>query len=648
MLAWLNRRVGKMRLAAATTGTMPQLFEGKAAVPVSMPLVSCAADSDLANRKRRGLRKEGQHNQPAAISTPTIRVPELPEVRETEPVPHPISNSNKRFVGYLAKESFLSNTCGPDINDAENAISQEPYPPTLSSALTLVPELLLNAFVDSYFYNFFPLVPVVDRSDVIAPHESPLLVQSLCMLGSHYRYPRLPFIPTAETFYNKVKTLLNCKYEKDTLTTLKALSLIGCRSAESPTIVSLDGPWHWLGVATRYALNMGFHRESTYQGQPAAGMSRRIWWHLFVSFCPSISIIRTGWANNFQNQDKLQSLCYGRPPAIRLHDVDVRLPTLQDFSVSHPDNEVFIQRTKMCIILGKISDAQYGRHQRSICEEATHIGEYLKQWIDELPQDLQLYSVDDPQTRAPYRRAVSELHIMYFTCVILFYRLIESPHLGLTSLKVSTVAASCALQLMKEIYYRNEVICLLPINNWYCMVTSVPLIHAIPKFPEHAALYKGDLEILRLVLHEMTHTSPSTQLIINNIDRIERSVLATPSNELNSRSSLELTNGTSPESRDITLWTRFRPIEPRLLFPFPSSMSPNMHLLETLDQISTEVDACPAETMESLYGEEQRVREEAEYSAFALNFDFGDVQVDDILLAVSDADIPQFDQTLMS
>ncbi|KAJ5457886.1 hypothetical protein N7475_009274 [Penicillium sp. IBT 31633x] len=587
----------KMRLAAATTGTMPQLFEGKAAVPVKNA-EDCVKKDNTTN------------------------------LRQSRPPPYAY-RSCRRFVGYLAKESFLSNTCGPDINDAENAISQEPYPPTLSSALTLVPELLLNAFVDSYFYNFFPLVPVVDRSDVIAPHESPLLVQSLCMLGSHYRYPRLPFIPTAETFYNKVKTLLNCKYEKDTLTTLKALSLIGCRSAESPTIVSLDGPWHWLGVATRYALNMGFHRESTYQGQPAAGMSRRIWWHLF-------------------NQDKLQSLCYGRPPAIRLHDVDVRLPTLQDFSVSHPDNEVFIQRTKMCIILGKISDAQYGRHQRSICEEATHIGEYLKQWIDELPQDLQLYSVDDPQTRAPYRRAVSELHIMYFTCVILFYRLIESPHLGLTSLKVSTVAASCALQLMKEIYYRNEVICLLPINNWYCMVTSVPLIHAIPKFPEHAALYKGDLEILRLVLHEMTHTSPSTQLIINNIDRIERSVLATPSNELNSRSSLELTNGTSPESRDITLWTRFRPIEPRLLFPFPSSMSPNMHLLETLDQISTEVDACPAETMESLYGEEQRVREEAEYSAFALNFDFGDVQVDDILLAVSDADIPQFDQTLMS
>ncbi|KAJ5355636.1 hypothetical protein N7517_010245 [Penicillium concentricum] len=575
-------------------------------------------------QKRRGLRKEGQ--QSAANSTPVLRVPaELPTVSESEAVQHQTESPDK-FVGYLAKESFLSNTCDQDINEVEAAISQEPDPLTLNSALTLAPEPMFNAFIDAYFINFFPLVPVVDRSDIMVPCDSPLLIQCLCMLGSHYRYPRLSFVPTAESFYSKAKTLVNNNYEKDSLTTLKGLSLIACRSADSPTNVSLDSPWHWLGVATRFAFNMGLHREMTYQGKPAAGMSRRIWWNLF-------------------NQDKLQSLCYGRPPAIRLHEIDVSLPTLQDFSVPHPDNEAFLQRTKICIILGKISDAQYGRHQPSIREETTNIDEYLKQWVDELPQDLRLYE-SDAQTRAPYRRAASELHIMYFTCIILSYRLTESARLGSVSLKVSIVAASCMLQLFKEIYYRNEIAFLLSINNWYCMVASVPLIHAILEFPEDAALYREELNMLRLVLHEMTHTSPSTKFIINNIDRVQRSVLATPSEELNSRPSLALTNAAFPETRDAIFWTRFRPVESWLLFPFPSSISPSMYLLQSVAQISKET-ACVEVAVDSLPGEEQRAGEEADYTDFPFNFDFGNVQMDDFLLAASDVDIPAFEQSLL-
>ncbi|KAJ5951660.1 uncharacterized protein N7479_010073 [Penicillium vulpinum] len=578
-------------------------------------------------RKRRGLRKEGQHRQPAN-STPVLRVPvpELPEVSEADVVQHQTDSPDK-FLGYLAKESFLSNTCHPDINEAEAVVSPQPNPPTLDSALTLAPEPILNAFFDVYFTNFFPLVPVVDRLDVMTHRDSPLLIQCLCMLGSHYRYPRLASIPTAESFYGKVKTLVNKNYEKDSLTTLKALSLIACRSAESPTNVSLDSPWHWLGVATRFAFNMGLHREMTYQGRPAAGMSRRIWWNLF-------------------NQDKLQSLCYGRPPAIRLHEIDVNLPTLQDFSVPHADNEAFLQRTKICIILGKISDAQYGRHQRSILEETTNIDEYLKQWIDELPQGLRLYEFDG-QTRAPYRRAASELHIMYFTCIILSYRLTESARLGSVSLKVSIVAASCMLQLFKEIYYRSEIAFLLPINNWYCMVASVPLIHAILAFPEDAAMYREEFDILRLVLVEMTHTSPSTKLVINNIDRVQRSILATPSEELNSRASLGLINAAFSESRDAILWTRFRPVESRLLFPFPSSMSPCMHLLQSVAQITKDAAACADLPMDSLPGEEQRAGEEPDHMEFPFNFDFGNVQMDDFLLALSDVEIPQFEQNIL-
>jgi hypothetical protein len=323
----------------------------------------------------------------------------------------------------------------------------------------------------------------------------------------------------------------------------------------------------------------------------------------------------------------------------------VELPTLQDFSIPHPDNEVFLQRTKICIILGKLSDAQHGRYQSSILEEATHIGKYLKKWINELPQHLQLYTPDLPPTRSPYRRAASELHIMYFTCIILFYRLIESPHLGLTSLKVSLVAASSTLQLLKEIYYRNEIPHLLPINNWYCMVAGVPLIHAMVKLPENATLHQEDLDMLRLILHEMTHTSPSTQLIINNIDRLHRSVLSTPDDELISRPSLGSNNLASSETRDPIFWAQFRPVEPLQLFPFPPEMSPRMNLLQSVAQTFNSSDVIPVES-ESLRGEEQGTREGT--PQFSFNFDFGNIQVDEFLFEVPEADILPFGPSVLS
>jgi hypothetical protein len=199
------------------------------------------------------------------------------------PIPSP-AKPRHQFLGYLAQGSFLSNTCGPEADGVEPVVPTpaERALPVGESALALPATPLLDAFVDAYFVNLFPLLPVVDRSDVSGDDRSILLLQCLSLLGSHFRYRRPPSIPSPGSLYAKVKSLLDQNYERDPLTTLKALCLIACRSAESPTVVSLDSPWHWLGVDTRYALSMGLHREATYQGRPSAGISRRIWWHLFV------------------------------------------------------------------------------------------------------------------------------------------------------------------------------------------------------------------------------------------------------------------------------------------------------------------------------------------------------------------------------
>lgn len=324
--------------------------------------------------------------------------------------------------------------------------------------------------------------------------------------------------------------------------------------------------------------------------------------------------------------------------------MDVKTPTLNDFSQAHPDNEIFLQRVKLCIVLGKVSDAQYGRQQQSMLEDATNIGEYLKQWIEELPDDLRLYRRDRNDDRAPYRRAVSELHIMYFTGIILFYRLVENRQLGLTPLKISVVAASCIVRLLMEIYYRNEVALLLPINNWYATVASVPLISAQAKLPEEVDLRREELKMLRLVLREMVTTSPSTVLILSNIDRIERCVLGTsgPVDLLPHRSLGGVHVQTGSSNLDNLPWAQFTPIDPLTLFPFPSGLSSSMHLIHPTS-VARESQNHPLGPGGISGADEMTGEQGQEEQYFALNFDFSNVQLDGFPLAFADADISSFD-----
>ncbi|KAL3449668.1 hypothetical protein BJX65DRAFT_305692 [Aspergillus insuetus] len=604
------------------------------------PCTNCNKTGQTCQR-RRGLRKEGKprrYSSPAAQSPvvqPQLESPDNRDTNANTTIPSPTKPRNQ-FLGYLAEGSFLSNTCGPEADGVE------PVVPALAerallvgeSALALPASPLLDAFIDAYFVNLFPLLPVVDRSDVTGDDRSILLLQCLSLLGSHFRYRRPPSISSPGCLYAKVKSLLDQNYERDPLTTLKALCLIACRSAESPTVVSLDSPWHWLGVATRYALSMGLHREATYHTEGG----------------PRLESVGGSGGISLYNQDKLQSLCYGRPPAVRLYEIDVEPPTLRDFSIASPDNEVFLQRTKLCILLGKVSDAQYGRHQRSLLEEATNIGQYLKQWIEELPADLRLYPHTDPSVRSPYRRAVSELHVMYFTGIILFYRLVESPQDTFTSLKVSVVAASCIVHLLMEIYYRDEVPLLLPINNWYATVASVPLISAQAKLPEDGAIRREELEMLRLVLREMLPTSPSTQLIMNNIDRMERLVLGAPGEPGPTHPRQPppaVERPATPSSPDGLSWTQFRPLDPSLLFPFDASLFQVLHCLKDLSNEVANYAAPPGSMNMSADGEGATILG-LEEQHFSFNFDFADVQLDEYSMAFGDADMASFDQVLLA
>lgn len=146
---------------------------------------------------------------------------------------------------------------------------------------------LRRALIDAYFEHVFHNYPIVTRDDVSTPHASLLLQQAVCLAGSLVMR-QADNLQLAYSLYEKVKSLIYLNYEPDKLATLKAMCLLSCWSVKPPDKISLDGPWYWTGVASRLAIQMGLHRESTYTGKPASGQLRAIFWNLHVCLPPPL------------------------------------------------------------------------------------------------------------------------------------------------------------------------------------------------------------------------------------------------------------------------------------------------------------------------------------------------------------------------
>jgi len=185
---------------------------------------------------------------------------------------------------------MLQNHSTLQVEDETGVETAEFYAKTLLStdAVALPSQMLIAALTDAYFEHIHLHQPIVDRADFERFH-SPLLVHSVCMLASAYGHRRggISQLSAAKKYYLKAKLLLATEHERNKLVVLKALCLMTCRSMTEPTVVCLDSLWHWLGVASRFAIHMGLHKEATYSANQDGGTRRRMWWHLFVRTSPN-------------------------------------------------------------------------------------------------------------------------------------------------------------------------------------------------------------------------------------------------------------------------------------------------------------------------------------------------------------------------
>lgn len=205
----------------------------------------------------------------------------------------PATSTARQPDSFIAAASVLS--YGPAGDQMLSETSFNPQSPSIREAILNVTQAavlprpaMLQALTDAFFEHIFPFYSVVDRSDVFGPNPSILLQQAICLAASLIRHDQTS-LDLAYAQYEKVKTLIHLNYELDHLVLLKTLCIVSCWSPYPTDCVTIDGPWHWSGMAIRLAIQMGLHKQSTYTNQPNSSCFRRIFWHLIVIPPPKTS-----------------------------------------------------------------------------------------------------------------------------------------------------------------------------------------------------------------------------------------------------------------------------------------------------------------------------------------------------------------------
>ena len=252
---------------------------------------------------------------------------------------------------------------------------------------------------------------------------------------------------------------------------------------------------------------------------------------------------------------------------IRRQDFDVDLPKLEDISLPTIQSQVAIQLPRLLINLSGIEGLNTQRTPVTP-DQLQSIISSLRVWNGEISDDLQLYDLKGD--RRPYNRAVSELYIFYFVCIILLY-LLPGPHRNSSFLcSASIVASSCITRLYEEILYREDVSFLLPIHGWVNLVAAVPHIYCIAKFPGLKPACDEELDIVTSVLSELHLKYPSAGPVIRKIARFRQSGIA-----FSGLSSTILPDDSARQLSDVgnTIQDIYE------LFSFADSLSPKMNLV---------------------------------------------------------------------
>lgn len=324
---------------------------------------------------------------------------------------------------------------------------------TRRDAFGLPPKAVRDALVDVFFKWVAPILPVVDRHAFMRQYndtEDPpsiLLQQAILMVASRFslcQQDSQEYTVSPRAFYKKAKALYDAGYERNLVTVVQAVVLLGAYW-EGPDDLTENGIFYWSRLGIALAQELGLHESEKYIDlQPSErGLHKRIWWTLYT-------------------RDRSVAAAFGRPLHINPEDCTVGPLTENDFveydepaSSGNLTNEIearfFIEYVKLCQLmdLGLCLNLSARSTQDARASGAAHCELGLNEWLVSCPPELTWR-----QTRHTFLSAI--LFSTFYTIVCQLH-LLQAPYSSKESQSSAFHAASTIVSILETLLSHEEL-----------------------------------------------------------------------------------------------------------------------------------------------------------------------------------------------
>ncbi|KAF2441620.1 hypothetical protein P171DRAFT_75055 [Karstenula rhodostoma CBS 690.94] len=436
--------------------------------------------------------------------------------QQTEPsYPSPIHNGNRDVpesthgvssynVSYLGRLEYLRNDV--PVNDDAGLPNEMPRKLSdtdlailkLQRVEELPPKPIRDSLMEAFWARCYPWTPVVERDWVSDRRSSLLLQHAMLLAGSRVSPPHKRYPPNE--FYTKAKVLFWMGAERDPIITIAATLLLHWWNPEGPESVSIDTSSFWLRICTGLAYQVGLHREPT--GKPNAGLRKRIWWSLVVRDC----LINAG---------------HGRPRAIDLKLAGVSPISTLDFDGALTQASLFSSYVGISCILGDLTQSYLRKH--GLQEHKKSLEDRLFRWLKTLPDHLQLCHSTEGRPPKDYNIETWQLHIQYFTVVVILNR---SPDGNPST--ASLLASSFIASIFADLMARDQLQYLGPIFTFYCLTAGMAQLSCY-RYGSIVQIAKDNLSVLTRALEELGTRWPTAVGSLKHLMDVREKVMQRPS-----------------------------------------------------------------------------------------------------------------------
>ncbi|KAF2471709.1 uncharacterized protein BDR25DRAFT_333778 [Lindgomyces ingoldianus] len=411
-------------------------------------------------------------------------------------------------VSYLGRLEYLRNDV--PVNDDAGLPNKVPHRLSdtdleilqVQRVSELPPRSVRESLMDAFWTRCYPWTPVVERSwiDDRIPNQVSLLLQhAIFLAGSRVSAP-LPNYPP-EDFYKRARVLFWMGAEENPIITIAAACLLHWWNPEGPEQVSLDTSSFWLRICIGLAYQVGLHREPN--GKPDAGLRKRIWWSLVVRDC----LINAG---------------HGRPRAIDLKLADVSPISVLDFEGMLDPANLFSTYVGISCILGDLTQSYLRKH--GLQEHKKSLEDRVFRWLKTLPNNLQLCRPVDGRPLKQYSFEARQLHVQYFTVLIILNRPSEPKNVPSTE---SLLASSFVAGIYEDFMARDELRYLGPIFTFYCLTAGMAQLSCY-RYSGLVDIAEENLVIMGRALEELGKRWPSAVGSLKHLMDVREKVTQRP------------------------------------------------------------------------------------------------------------------------